>query len=82
MSYEELGLSQADQLEIRERAVLGALNDAIVEILPIADEAVSTEFKYRVREMKAQIMDECGVDENEARLILAERLLMERNRGE
>jgi hypothetical protein len=82
MSYEELGFSRKDQLEIRARAVHGAIHDTIGGIMPIANELESDEIHRQVEGEIAQIMEEQKVSEEEASLILAERILLERNQGE
>ena len=81
MSYEELGISSEDQQEMRALAVHGAIQDAIGGILPIADELTSERGRQDIEDKIAQIREEQGVDEKEAEIILAEQLILERNKG-
>ncbi|MBX4190690.1 hypothetical protein KW794_01240 [Candidatus Saccharibacteria bacterium] len=82
MSFEELGISQKDQLEMKARAVHGAIHDAISRILPIANELRSEKGRQDIEDRIARIMEEQDVAEEEAEIILAEQILLERNKGE
>lgn len=78
MAYEELGLNQSEQLEIRARAIAGAIKDEIGQIEPVTDELLTAKISSQINDKIALIVEQLGISKEEARLILAERLIIER----
>lgn len=77
MSYEELGLNATEQDEIVARGIRGAIDDELEAAPPIVSELVADEgVKNIVDDMIRDFMELTEASEEEARLYLAEKILL------
>ncbi len=78
----EFGLSKQEELELRARAVLGAIKDMRGSARMDASRDMAEAARIRTDDAAAVLMDQHGISKSEADIILAEELIVKINQGD